>query len=78
MVRVRREYGKATTRGKTRLLSEALERTTLNPKVLIRADVWTALVKIWEISDFPRGQRLAHAVRAQLDRRRQSNEDTLQ
>jgi hypothetical protein len=38
------------------------------------AEVVTALVKVWEIFDYPCGQRLASAVREQLDRLRRANE----
>jgi len=38
------------------------------------AEVVTALVKLWEIFDYPCGQRLAPAVREQLERLRQANE----
>jgi hypothetical protein len=38
------------------------------------AEVVTTLVKLWEIFDYPCGQRLAPAVREQLERLRQANE----
>jgi hypothetical protein len=38
------------------------------------AEVVTALVKIWEIFDFPCGQRLAPAIGAQVDRLRKDGE----
>lgn len=38
------------------------------------ADVTSALVKVWEIFDYPCGQRLAPAVREQLDRLRKAKE----
>ena len=93
--RVREEYGKASKRGKTRLLNEARKRTRLNRKVLIRklahpakpnagkrakrkatygADILATLVKVWEIFDFPCGQRLAPALREQLDRLMEAGE----
>lgn len=43
-------------------------------KATYGADVVTALVKVWEIFDYPCGQRLAPAVRAQLGRLRLANE----
>jgi hypothetical protein len=87
--RVREEYGRASKRGKTRLLNEARKRTRLNRKVLIRklahppkpepgkrgkrkatygVEILATLVKVWEIFDCPCGQRLAPALREQLDR----------
>ena len=95
LARVRKEYSKASKRGKTRLLNEARKRTKLNRKVLIGklahppkpepgkrgprkatygADVVRALVKLWEIFDYPCGQRLAPAVREQLEKLRRPNE----
>ena len=38
------------------------------------AEVVTALVKVWEIFDYPCGQRLAPALEEQLERLRQANE----
>jgi hypothetical protein len=43
-------------------------------KATYGADVVTALVKLWEIFDYPCGQRLAPAVREQLEKLRQANE----
>jgi len=43
-------------------------------KAVYGADVVTALVTVWEIFDYPCGQRLAPAVREQLDRLRQAKE----
>lgn len=43
-------------------------------KATYGAEVVTALVKVWEIFDYPCGQRLAPALREQLDRLRQARE----
>lgn len=95
LARVREEYGKASKRGKTRLLNEARKRTRLNRKVLIGklahppkpepgkrgprkatygADVLTTLVKLWEIFDYPCGQRLAPAIETELEKLCKANE----
>ncbi len=90
---LREEYRRSDKKGKSRVLNEALKRTKLNRKVLIRklsripaakttdqrrqrracygAEVKAPLTQIWEIFDFPCGQRLAIIVREQLERLQQ-------
>lgn len=92
---LREEYRSASKKRKKRILNEAVKRTRLNRKVLIRklahpakaepskvtrrgatygVEVVTALVKIWEVMDYPCGQRLAPALREQVDRLRAFSE----
>jgi hypothetical protein len=92
---LREEYRSASKKRKKRILNEAVKRTRLNRKVVIRklahpakarlskgsrrgasygAEVVTALVKVWEVLDYPCGQRLAPALREQVDRLRASSE----
>lgn len=95
LARVREEYGKASKRGKTRLLNEARKRTGLNRKVLIGklahppkpepgkrgprtasygAAVLSTMVELWEIFDYPCGQRLAPGIEQELQKLRATNE----
>jgi hypothetical protein len=72
-------------RKRTRLNRKVLVRKLAHPakpdpgkrgsrKATYGADVVTALVKVWEIFDYPCGQRLAPAVREELDRLREAKE----
>jgi hypothetical protein len=72
-------------RKRTRLNRKVLIRKLAHPpkpdpgkraprKASYGADVVTALAKVWEIFDYPCGQRLAPALREQLERLRQANE----
>ena len=72
-------------RKRTRLNRKVLIRKLAHPAPVERAergqrgatygaDVVTALVKVWEVFDFPCGQRLAPAVRMELERLRQLGE----
>jgi len=72
-------------RKRTRLNRKVLIRKLAHPpkpnpgkrpprKASYGADVLTALVKLWEIFDYPCGQRLAPAIRQQLAALRQANE----
>ena len=72
-------------RKRTRLNRKVLIRKLAHPpkpepgkrgprKATYGADVVTALVKVWEIFDYPCGQRLAPGLREQLDRLIKSKE----
>jgi hypothetical protein len=72
-------------RKRTRLNRKVLIRKLAHPpkpnsgkrsprKASYGADVLTALVKLWEIFDYPCGQRLAPAIRQELAALRQANE----
>lgn len=72
-------------RKRTRLNRKVLIRKLTHPpkpnpgkrgprKATYGAEVITALVKAWEIFDYPCGQRLAPALREQIDRLRKANE----
>ncbi len=72
-------------RKRTRLNRKVLIRKLAHPpkpnsgqrsrrKATYGAEVVTALVKVWEIFDYPCGQRLAPALRDQVERLRQAGE----
>lgn len=72
-------------RKRTRLNRKVLIRKLAHPpqpnpgrrgprKATYGADVVTGLVKVWEIFDYPCGQRLAPALEEQIDRLRQAQE----
>ncbi len=92
---LREEYRSASKKRKKRILNEAVKRTRLNRKVLIRklahpakaarstgatrgatygVEVVTALVEIWKVLDYPCGQRMAPALREQVERLRAAGE----
>ena len=72
-------------RRRTRLNRKVLIRKLAHPpkpnpgqrgprKATYGAEVTTALVKVWEIFDYPCGQRLAPALKEQVERLRQAKE----